>query len=96
MGKRYKASLKDRKAEIKVSKPIPGQTDNKSTDPKAIQTLVLTGLPSDITKNVLWKKIRKVNDKAELLFPVEAEGSEEEAPKDTGTFFSEAYLTSKR
>ncbi|OXG10851.1 nucleolar protein 4 [Cryptococcus neoformans Tu259-1] len=78
-----RASLKDRKAEVKVSKPIPGQTDNKSTDPKAIQTLVLTGLPSDITKNVLWKKIRKVNDKAELLFPVEAEGSEEEAPKNT-------------
>ncbi|WVO24909.1 uncharacterized protein IAS62_006289 [Cryptococcus decagattii] len=77
-----RASLKDRKAEIKVSKPIPGQTDSKSTDPKAIQTLVLTGLPSDITKNVLWKKIRKVNEKAELVFPVEAEEGEE-APKDT-------------
>ena len=43
---------------------------------------------------MLWKKIRKVNEKAELVFPVEAEESEE-APKDTGTFFSEAYLTSR-
>lgn len=39
---------------------------------------------------MLWKKIRKVNEKAELVFPVEAEEGEE-APKDTGSFFSDAY-----
>jgi nucleolar protein 4 len=49
-----------------------------STDPNAIKTLVVTGLPKDLTKNVLWKRVRKVSDKIELVFPVE--GSE-----DTGS-----------
>jgi hypothetical protein len=51
-----------------------------STDPNAIKTLVVTGLPKDLTKNVLWKRVRKVSDKIELVFPVE--GSE-----DTGSSF---------
>ncbi|ODN75187.1 hypothetical protein L202_06385 [Cryptococcus amylolentus CBS 6039] len=78
-----KMSLKERKAEIKVSKPIPGQTDNKGpSDPNAIRTLVLSGLPAGITKAVLWKKIRKTNDKAEVVYPVEAEEGEEKPAED--------------
>lgn len=34
---------------------------------------MLTGLPADLTKAVLWKKVRKVNDKATLEFPIEGE-----------------------
>jgi nucleolar protein 4 len=42
-------------------------------DPNAIRTLVITGLPADLTKAVLWKKIRKVNGEAEIEYPVEGE-----------------------
>jgi nucleolar protein 4 len=37
--------------------------------------LVLTGLPTDLTKAVLWKRIRKVDEKAELRYPVEGESN---------------------
>jgi hypothetical protein len=46
----------------------------KSSDPNAIRTLVLTGLPKDLDKNTLWKKIRKldgVEKKDDLVYPVE-------------------------
>jgi nucleolar protein 4 len=42
-----------------------------SSDPNAIKTLVVTGLPKDLTKNVLWKKVRKVSNSIELIYPVE-------------------------
>lgn len=45
--------------------------DEDDTDPNAIRTIVLTGLPADITKPVLWKKVRKVHPGVELQFPVE-------------------------
>ena len=64
------------KKEAKVAQPAAAG----STDPNAIKTLVVTGLPKDLTKNVLWKRVRKVSDKIELVFPVE--GSE-----DTGSSF---------
>lgn len=44
-----------------------------ASDPDAIRTLVLTGLPADLTKAVLWKKIRKVHDGVDLKYPVEGE-----------------------
>jgi nucleolar protein 4 len=44
-----------------------------STDPNAIKTLVVTGLPKDLTKNVLWKKVRKIGNDIELVYPVEGE-----------------------
>lgn len=49
--------------------------DSASIDPNAIRTLIVTGLPSDLTKAVLWKKIRKVNAKAEVEYPVEGEAN---------------------
>ena len=49
------------------------ETAPTDSDPDAIRTLVLTGLPADVTKAVLWKKVRKVDDKLELKYPVEGE-----------------------
>jgi nucleolar protein 4 len=54
------------KKEPKQPRPAAG-----SNDPNAIKTLVVTGLPKDLTKNVLWKKVRKINTSIELVFPVE-------------------------
>lgn len=51
-----------------------------SGDPNAIKTLVVSGLPKDLTKNVLWKRVRKVNDAIELVYPVEGH-------EDTGKLF---------
>lgn len=45
------------------------------TDPNAIKTLVLSNLPEDITKAVLWKKVRKVDDSIELVYPVEGQSA---------------------
>lgn len=60
---------------VKVAK---GRDDNEATtkvqsDPNALRTLVLTGLPKDLTKAVLWKKVRKVNEQIELIYPVEGQ-----------------------
>jgi nucleolar protein 4 len=33
----------------------------------------VTGLPKDVTKNVLWKKVRKISNSIELVYPVEGE-----------------------
>ncbi|WWD21915.1 hypothetical protein CI109_106403 [Kwoniella shandongensis] len=83
-------SLKERKverAEAQLNpkpKPTPRSApgEEKSSDPNAIRTLVLSGLPEGITKNVLWKKIRKVNENAEVVYPVPAEEGET-SPEDT-------------
>ncbi|KAL7423249.1 RNA recognition motif-containing protein [Cryptotrichosporon argae] len=40
-----------------------------AADPAAIRTVVLSGLP-EVTKAVLWKKVRKVDGSLELVFPV--------------------------
>ena len=45
----------------------------EAVDPDAIRTLVLSGLPNDITKAVLWKKIRKVDDRVELVYPIDGD-----------------------
>jgi nucleolar protein 4 len=45
----------------------------EDSDPNAIRTLVITGLPADLTKAVLWKKIRKADDRAEIEYPVEGQ-----------------------
>nr|XP_018265951.1 nucleolar protein 4 [Kwoniella dejecticola CBS 10117]OBR88109.1 nucleolar protein 4 [Kwoniella dejecticola CBS 10117] len=78
-----RASLKDRKAlandpelRPKPQPRIAAGEDKPVGDPNAIRTLVLSGLPEGITKNVLWKKVRKVDDKAELVYPVPAEEGE--------------------
>ncbi|KAK8846604.1 hypothetical protein IAR55_005690 [Kwoniella newhampshirensis] len=83
-------SLKERKverAEAQLNpkpKPTPRAApgEEKSSDPNAIRTLVLSGLPEAITKNVLWKKVRKVNENAELVYPVTSEDGEA-VPEDS-------------
>ncbi|WVF70433.1 hypothetical protein IAT40_005223 [Kwoniella sp. CBS 6097] len=78
-----RAPLKERKAErleqsINPKKPRVAPGEERSSDPNAIRTLVLSGLPEGLTKNVLWKKVRKVNENAEVIYPVPAEEGEEE------------------
>lgn len=58
--------------EPKAKKPRREPVEG-SNDPDAIRTLVLTGLPGDLTKAVLWKKVRKVHDQVELKYPIEGE-----------------------
>ncbi|WVO15672.1 hypothetical protein L204_103333 [Cryptococcus depauperatus] len=75
--------LKERRVEVKLSKPIPGQNDPaKTSDPNAIRTLVISGLPPGLTKKELWKKIKKINDKAEIIFPVLVEHGEKVENED--------------
>jgi len=59
----------------RVSAADAGEGQATDSDPNAIRTLVVTGLPNDLTKAVLWKKIRKVNDAAEVQYPVEGEAN---------------------
>lgn len=53
-----------------VIKTEVGEDDGK--DPKAIRTVVVSGLP-EVTKAVLWKKVRKVNEGIEIIFPVDGQ-----------------------
>lgn len=62
-----------KKARVTAADVDANAGGDDSSDPNAIRTLVLTGLPADITKAVLWKKIRKVNAESEVIFPVEGE-----------------------
>jgi nucleolar protein 4 len=55
---------------IKEEDAAPGGVEEDGKDPKAIRTVVVSGLP-DVTKAVLWKKVRKVNEGIEVIFPVE-------------------------
>jgi nucleolar protein 4 len=57
----------------KKARVAAGEEEDADADPNAIRTLVLTGLPADITKPVLWKKVRKAHPGIELVFPVEGE-----------------------
>ena len=41
-------------------------------DPNAIRTLVLSELP-EVDKGTLWKRVRKVNDAIQLVYPVEGQ-----------------------
>lgn len=61
----------------KEPKPVKARPEKPAgpTDPNAIKTLVLSNLPEDITKAVLWKKVRKVDDKIELIYPVEGQSA---------------------
>jgi nucleolar protein 4 len=46
-----------------------GEQGGDPADPNAIRTLVLSGLP-EVNSKVLWKKVRKVHDGIDLVFPV--------------------------
>jgi nucleolar protein 4 len=54
-------------------KARPEAVDTSSNDPNAIRTLVLSGLPKDLTKAVLWKKVRKADETIDLRYPIEGE-----------------------
>ena len=74
MKERHQAEPREPKRPRAV-KTEASATASGSADPEAIKTLVLTGLPADLTKAVLWKKVRKVNENLELRFPVEGENA---------------------
>jgi len=74
MKERHQAEPKEPKEPKRPRKPT---AEAGSSDPEAIKTLVLTGLPSDLTKAVLWKKVRKVNENLELRYPVEEDATGE-------------------
>ncbi|ORY21458.1 hypothetical protein BCR39DRAFT_553517 [Naematelia encephala] len=72
------ADAKPERGEEPIERPkkqprITAEDTAGPSDPDAIKTLVLSGLPDGLTKAVLWKRIRKVDDSAEILFPVEGE-----------------------
>ncbi|BEJ17234.1 hypothetical protein CspHIS471_0606350 [Cutaneotrichosporon sp. HIS471] len=79
-GRKIRVSWADKKPGKEMTDVRPAKKarvaageDVEDTDPNAIRTIVLTGLPADITKAVLWKKVRKVHSGIELAFPVEGE-----------------------
>ncbi|CAK9784974.1 hypothetical protein CC85DRAFT_267175 [Cutaneotrichosporon oleaginosum] len=80
-GRKIRVSWADKKPDKDVTEARPtkkarvaaGDEEAVDADPNAIRTVVLTGLPADITKPVLWKKVRKVHPGIELVFPVEGE-----------------------
>jgi nucleolar protein 4 len=72
------------------TKPVQprGQPVKKSTDSNAIRTLVLSGIPADVDKSTLWKRVRKVDGidggvQEGLKYPVEIEVGEGEEVKET-------------
>lgn len=71
---RIKKSEQPRPEGLKVQ---PGAKDeaDKDRDPNAIRTVILSGIPN-VTKAVLWKKVRKVHEGIDLHFPLDgAQGS---------------------
>lgn len=55
---------------IKKPRPVSTRQVQTSHDPNAVRTLVITNLPSDITKAVLWKKVRKQEGAESVDWPV--------------------------
>ena len=61
----------DERVVRQAKRPKVEAEGQRQVDPNATRTLVLTGLPGDLTKPVLWKKVRKVHDGIELQYPIE-------------------------
>ncbi|GMK57198.1 hypothetical protein CspeluHIS016_0400320 [Cutaneotrichosporon spelunceum] len=79
-GRKIRVSWADKKPGKEITDVRPAKKarvtagdEEEDTDPDAIRTLILTGLPADLTKAVLWKKVRKAHPGIELAFPVEGE-----------------------
>ncbi|KAF9397439.1 RNA recognition motif-containing protein [Mortierella sp. AD011] len=100
---------KEFKPKPKASKPKKtNETTEESEEPKeknySFQTVVLKGLSKDITKKHIYKKVRKVGDVMEVIFPVyvkepESASEEEKSEKtvEEGTahvIYNTAYLAS--
>lgn len=80
------------------AKPVqPRGLNKKSSDANAIRTLVLTGIPADVDKSTLWKRVRKVDGidggvQEGLKYPVEidagAGGAQETLGKTANIIFT--------
>jgi len=66
----------EKKKEIK-SRPPPAP--RAPYDPLAVRTIIVSGLPSTLDKNALWKKIRKCPGAETLTWPIKQDNSEEDA-----------------
>lgn len=52
------------------------------SDPLAIRTIVISGLPSGVDSKALWKKVRKYDGAEKVEWPISINGSEDAS---TGT-----------
>lgn len=49
------------------------------SDPLAIRTVVISGLPTGIDSKTLWKKVRKLQGAEKVEWPVKADSGEEDS-----------------
>ncbi|KAI0071311.1 RNA-binding domain-containing protein [Panus rudis PR-1116 ss-1] len=72
---------KEKEAKPKQPKaPQPSQSSSGSSDPLAIRTIVISGLPSSIDSKTLWKKIRKYEGAEKVEWPAKLQdGSEDKS-----------------
>ncbi|RPD65456.1 RNA-binding domain-containing protein [Lentinus tigrinus ALCF2SS1-7] len=56
------------------------------SDPLAIRTVVISGLPAGIDSKTLWKKVRKLQGAEKVEWPIKAESGEEDASVAHATF----------
>ncbi|KAI0746734.1 hypothetical protein C8Q80DRAFT_1177076 [Daedaleopsis nitida] len=66
---------KEKPAKTAVSRP---PKPHGPSDPLAIRTVVISGLPTGIDSRALWKKVRKLHGAEKVEWPVKAESGEED------------------
>ena len=72
----------------KDSRPPPRSTHPRpTTDPDAIRTIVISGLPSLVDSKTLWKKFRKYNGAEKLEWPLKNESGEEDQSTGESDYF---------
>ena len=62
---------------VKTPTPRPHKPAGPS-DPLAIRTVVISGLPAGIDSKTLWKKVRKLQGAEKVEWPVKADSGEED------------------
>ncbi|KAI0646281.1 hypothetical protein C8Q79DRAFT_909390 [Trametes meyenii] len=60
-----------------VVTPRPAKSSGPS-DPLAIRTVVIAGLPADVDSKTLWKKVRKLHGAEKVEWPVKADSAEDD------------------
>ncbi|KAF8955152.1 RNA recognition motif-containing protein [Entomortierella lignicola] len=95
---------KPKSSKPKKTKETPEESEEPKEKNYSFQTVVLKGLSKDITKKHIYKKVRKVGDVMEVIFPVyikESESTEgedkSEKTVEEGTahvIYNTAYLAS--
>ncbi|KAI1798244.1 RNA-binding domain-containing protein [Ganoderma leucocontextum] len=90
-GSKNKDHEQDERPKTKAAKSVPRPAKPAGpTDPLAIRTVVISGLPAGIDSKTLWKKIKKLPGAGKVEWPVNSDAGQEDSTLAHAIFESPA------